>query len=468
MFRGIAILIILVSTAVFLAAESPQAILFENCSKCHSPAKRKGGLLIDSRESLIKGGDSGAAIEPGKSGESYLIETLFPDAESHMPPKGQLKPREIETLEKWINQGAKWDPKHWAALTKPKRMEVTLTSLPGSFAPVLAMALSPDGKHLAVGRGGDVDWYEVAFPDDAKKPPMINFVKKLQSHGDLVQSIAFSADGSQIVSGGFRKLIWRDLKSGNGTEISTPFIGRLTSLAFSPDGKTLLVADSLPSQTAMLHVFDVPSKKHRKTIEGAHDDSIFDLAFSRDGKQLASASADKLVLLRDTAEFEVATTLEGHTSYVLGLAFGPKGKRIATSGDDEVIKVWNTGSGEQILSFSTKNSGPVGGVAWTVDPDQQRKKTAEKDKKKAAEVNTDRIVAINDLGQPGTFTELNEHEGAQRSTGAKERRHDGVSVALTALAYDESWLILYAGSEDGRIFAWNKLGKKFQELGDSP
>ena len=66
----------------------------------------------------------------------------------------------------------------------------------------------------------------------------------------------------------------------------------------------------------------------------------------------------------------------------------------------------------------------------------------------------------------GTFTELNEHEGAQRSTGAKERRHDGVSVALTSMAYDENRLILYAGSEDGRIFAWDKLGKKFAELGE--
>ena len=465
--RGIGVSVIC-SCLVALAEDTPLSIIHENCISCHSPAKRKGGLLLDSRDGILQGGESGAAVELGDSGGSYLIETLFPDAESHMPPKGQLSPREIAALEKWIDSDLPWDEEEWLRLTKPVKKAVEFTGLPRDFRPVLAMALSPGGNNLAVGLGGRVEWFRVerSGDADAKKGPNLHHQGTLLVHRDLVRSVAFSPDGKQLVTGDFRRLVWTDLSTRESLEMDEPFLGRLTALAFSPDGKTLAVADSLPSQVSMLHIIDVETRKIRSSIEKAHDDAIYDLVFSRDGSQLASASADKLVLIRDTTEFAIQTKLEGHTSYVLGVAFGPEDKRIATSGDDGVIKVWNTGSGKQILSFSTSKSGPVGGVAWTVDPGNLEKKEAETDPEKAGEINVDRIVAINDLGQPGTFTELNEHEGAQRSTGAKERRHDRVATALTAMAYDEKELVLFAGSEDGRIFSWNQQGKKIEELGD--
>jgi mono/diheme cytochrome c family protein len=108
----------------------PLVIFNRECVSCHSESKQKGGLLIDSRESLIKGGDTDAAIIPGKASESYLVETLFPDAYSHMPPKEQLDPREIAAIEKWIDEGAKWDAEKWVSLQLPEKREVKLTSLP--------------------------------------------------------------------------------------------------------------------------------------------------------------------------------------------------------------------------------------------------------------------------------------------------------------------------------------------------
>lgn len=461
--RGI-VFSFLFSCLLAFAEDTALSIIHENCISCHSPAKRKGGLLLDSRDGILQGGDSGSSVELGDSGGSYLIETLFPDAESHMPPKGQLSPREIATLEEWIDADLPWDDGEWARLTKPVKKPVELTELPSDFRPVLAMALSPGGNSLAVGLGGRVEWFQVERSEDGKKGPTLNHQGTLFEHRDLVQSIAFSPDGKQLVTGEFRRLVWTDLSTRDSIEMDDPFLGRLTALAFAPDGKTLVVADSLPSQVSMLHIIDVESREIRTSIEKAHDDAIYDIAFSGDGSQLASASADKLVLVRDTSEFAIQATLEGHTSYVLGVAFGPEGKRIATAGDDGVIKVWNTETGKQILSFSTSKSGPVGGVAWTVDPGNLEKKETASDPEKAEEINVDRIVAINDLGQPGTFTELNEHEGAQRSTGAKEKRHDRVTTALTAMAYDVKELVLFAGSEDGRIFSWNQQGKKIEEL----
>src|SRR5512134_3812446 len=67
-------------------------ILAERCYSCHSAAaeKLKGGLRLDSRDGLVKGGDSGAAIEPGHPGRSRLVEAIgYGNVDLQMPPKGR-------------------------------------------------------------------------------------------------------------------------------------------------------------------------------------------------------------------------------------------------------------------------------------------------------------------------------------------------------------------------------------------
>ncbi len=86
--------------------------IFEaSCVKCHGRGRDKGGFLIDSRETLLKGGHTGPAIVPGKSAESYLIELVMGfDPDNVMPQKGTKLTREqIGLLRGWIDQGAQWD-----------------------------------------------------------------------------------------------------------------------------------------------------------------------------------------------------------------------------------------------------------------------------------------------------------------------------------------------------------------------
>src|SRR5712664_2677989 len=87
--------------------------IFEaSCVKCHGRGKDKGGLRIDTRETLLKGGDSGPVIVPGKSADSLLVALVQGfDPESVMPKKGsRLTPQQIGVLRAWIDQGAEWDP----------------------------------------------------------------------------------------------------------------------------------------------------------------------------------------------------------------------------------------------------------------------------------------------------------------------------------------------------------------------
>jgi len=95
-------------------------LLIENCYECHSAAggKVKGGLRLDTRDGVLKGGDSGAVILPGKPEQSRLIRAVrYADNDLQMPPKNKrLSTAQVADLETWVKMGAP-DPRTGAAAT---------------------------------------------------------------------------------------------------------------------------------------------------------------------------------------------------------------------------------------------------------------------------------------------------------------------------------------------------------------
>ena len=84
-------------------------LLSNNCLECHNEKKHKGNLLLSSRETILKGGDSGASIKSGNPNESLLIEAIkYTNADLQMPPKKKLGKQAIADLEQWIRLGAPW------------------------------------------------------------------------------------------------------------------------------------------------------------------------------------------------------------------------------------------------------------------------------------------------------------------------------------------------------------------------
>ena len=82
-------------------------LIAAKCQKCHGPRQQKGGLRLDSRAALLKGGKTGPVIVPGKVEESLLIEAVNYES-LEMPPDGPLSSREIAILADWVKQGAPW------------------------------------------------------------------------------------------------------------------------------------------------------------------------------------------------------------------------------------------------------------------------------------------------------------------------------------------------------------------------
>lgn len=94
-------------------------VLVENCIGCHGAQKQSGGLRLDSREAMLKGGDSGTAMIPGDASASHMIQAIRYDGDLQMPPENELKDAEKQALIQWVESGAVW-PQNAAPLKAPR------------------------------------------------------------------------------------------------------------------------------------------------------------------------------------------------------------------------------------------------------------------------------------------------------------------------------------------------------------
>jgi hypothetical protein len=101
-------------------------VLVTSCYKCHSASAEKirGGLLLDTREGIRKGGDSGAAVVPGNLEESVLVQAIrFQDDDLQMPPKQKLPDEVIADFERWVAMGAP-DPRDGTVTATAKGIDI--------------------------------------------------------------------------------------------------------------------------------------------------------------------------------------------------------------------------------------------------------------------------------------------------------------------------------------------------------
>ena len=119
--------------------------------------------------------------------------------------------------------------------------------------------------------------------------------------------------------------------------VRTLGFGSVESVAISPDGQYLAVGTAGGSSVQLI---DVSRWAVVRTFEG-HTSGVYTVAFSADGKLLASGSGDKTIKLWDVATGTEVRTLPGHTDRVTSVAFSPDGKLLASSSFDGTIKLWD-------------------------------------------------------------------------------------------------------------------------------
>jgi WD40 repeat protein len=386
--------------------------LAKYCMECHNHDDADSGFVVETFESLLKGGDGGVVLVASKPDESRIVLQLEGKAKPKMPPKAatQPKPAEIALVRAWVAAGAKDD-----AAEAPAGAAVPAVVLPAikpraSVAPkVTAAAYSPDGKILAV----------AAYKDVVLLNP---------------------ADGTFFA------------KVGHADPV--------TALATSRDGKWLAVATGAAGQQGELHIYNMPASampvelKPQLTIK-AHTDLVHAIEFgparvagvessSPQSGLLATAGYDRLVKLWDAETGAEVKTLKDHSDAVYGLAFSPDGKLLASGAADRAVKVWEVAGGRRLYTLGEPTDW-IYAVAWSPDG------------KHLAAGGVDKSIRVWNATEAGGRL--------VHSTFA----HD---AAITRLVYAADSKTLFSLSEDRTVKAWDAEQmverQHFEKLPETP
>ncbi|KAG5716403.1 hypothetical protein E4T56_gene2461 [Termitomyces sp. T112] len=219
---------------------------------------------------------------------------------------------------------------------------------------VMSVAFSPDGTHIVSGSEDKT----ICVYDSSTGAEVL----QLTGHTSSVSSVAYSPDGTHIVSGSEDKTIcvW---DSSTGTKLLqlTGHTSAVYSVAFSPDGKHI-VSGALDKTIC---VWGSPTGAEVLQLTG-HTSAVYSVAFSSDGTHIVSGSEDNTIHVWDCSTGAEVLQLTGHTSAVSSVAFSPDSTHVVSGSWDKTICVWDTSNGAELLHL-TGHTSSVYSVAFSPD-----------------------------------------------------------------------------------------------------
>ncbi|MFQ5731079.1 MAG: protein kinase [Planctomycetaceae bacterium] len=194
---------------------------------------------------------------------------------------------------------------------------------------------------------------------------------RIRKHRRKIWCIAISPDGTLVATGSRDNTVrlW-ETATGKVRAVFAGLGSTIRSLAFSPDGKLLAGACHLPADGGgAVKIWSVKTGKVLAVLSkeiGGHTRMIECVAFSSNGRLLATCSHDRTVKLWETKTWTLERTLKGHQEVIYGLALSPDGRTLATASWDGTVKLWHIASGQIMATFRCP-IGVVYSVAFSPD-----------------------------------------------------------------------------------------------------
>jgi hypothetical protein len=183
-----------------------------------------------------------------------------------------------------------------------------------------------------------------------------------------ITGLAFTPDGSAVAASGYHELtFW---KTADGT-VSTRLGGlaeRTYDIAYSPDGKWMATASGDPGIYGIARLWSAQPGAGGKPVRDLVEtqDVVFSVAFSPDSKTLATAGADRAIRIYEVETGKMLFQVEDHADWIFAVAFSPDGKRLASASRDKTCKVFDVEKKESLVTFPG-HAQPVYTIAFSPD-----------------------------------------------------------------------------------------------------